>query len=132
MMWGESRRTDDAVTALLAELSQTHAALAGVRAQKEMLAVQAATAQTHVEWLRARVNALEAERASLLQRLLGGAIGAPVIQPIPSGPSPARGEQADAERETLGKLEAIFEDMGDDHARAYHLDHDAAGQVVQR
>lgn len=81
--------------------------LAGVRAERDSLKLQLASSQNHFDWLRVRVNALEVERAQLIEKAYGIKI------PVPEIVRPAKSP--------LELNTDIFNDMGDDAAKTLGL-----------
>src|SRR3990167_1634158 len=51
--------------------------LAAIRAERDSLKLQLSVSQNHFDWLRMRVNALEIERAQLIQKAYG------ITTPVP-------------------------------------------------
>lgn len=102
-----------------------------VRAYERIVGLerQLATVTTHAEWLRQRVNGLEMERATLLQRVIGGPVVAPTIHPFVPASELSR-EQADKAREALLSVESLFEDMGDEKAKEHQIRHDETGRLT--
>jgi hypothetical protein len=87
---------------------------------------QNATLQTSVQWLQATVNQLQAERAILLERVLGLNLPVPTIVQTPGTPESARHNQrtqrhVDEPAEPFD-LVAAFEDMGDEDAKKHGVD----------
>ena len=81
--------------------------LASVRAERDGLKSQLATTQANFEWIRIRLNALEFERAQLLEKAYG------VKVPVP--------EIVRSHGTTLGLTENLFEDMGEPAAKELGL-----------
>lgn len=81
--------------------------LSGVRAERDSLKLQLASSQNHFDWLRVRVNALEVERAQLIEKAYGIKIPVPEI---------VRPSKSPLELNT-----DIFNDMGDDAAKTLGL-----------
>ena len=82
--------------------------LAAVRAERDILKLQLASSQNHFDWLRVRVNILEAERTQLIEKAYGIKIPVPEIVRTP----------------VVNPLEmnnALFEDVGDDTAKTLGL-----------
>lgn len=87
---------------------------ATVRGKNAELEKRALAAEITNDWLRARLNQVEAERAMLLSKQTGIPFGAPVITPAGSD-SVGDG--------TAGLLDDLsFEDVGDERARQLGLD----------
>jgi hypothetical protein len=78
--------------------------LATVRAERDLLKIQLASSQNHFDWLRIRVNALEVERAQLIEKAYGIKIPVPEVirQPVMN---------------PLDMGNALFEDVGDKIAK---------------
>lgn len=81
--------------------------LATIRVERDGLKSQLATTQANLEWIRVRVNALELERAQLLDKAYG--IKVPVPEVVHRQISP------------LTLSSAIFEDMGETTAKELGL-----------
>lgn len=81
--------------------------LAGVRAERDALQSQLATTQANFSWLCVRVNALEIERAALLEKAYGIKVIVPEVVRQPSFP--------------MEFNSALFEDIGDDDAKKHGL-----------
>lgn len=81
--------------------------LAAVRAERDGLKSQLATTQANFEWVRIRVNALELERAQLLEKAYG--VKVPVPEIVRSHGTP------------LALPSSLFEDMGDTTAKELGL-----------
>jgi hypothetical protein len=81
--------------------------LAAVRAERDLLKLQLATSQNHFDWLRTRINILEAERAQLIEKAYGIKIPVPEIVRTPIN-SPELNS-------------AVFEDIGDEAAKILGL-----------
>ena len=81
--------------------------LAAVRAERDLLRVQLATSQNHFDWLRTRINVLEAERAQLIEKAYGIKVPVPEIVRTPTSPMELNSD--------------IFTDMGDENAKALGL-----------
>lgn len=131
----------------LAELRRTHdrmlTLLATDTGKREILTRELAVRQQNVDWLSAHVNRLEAERATLLDRVLHLTFAVPVIardatdhpelaaaigvgRPL----TPVDREPGDPEGVAVAALAmSSFEDVGDDVAAALGLRHDAAGNL---
>ena len=77
--------------------------LAAIRVERDGLKSQLATTQANLEWMRVRVNALEFERAQLLEKAYG--VKVPVPEVVRSQATP------------LPFSSAIFEDMGEHTAK---------------
>jgi hypothetical protein len=77
--------------------------LAAIRVERDSLKANLATTQANLEWIRVRVNALELERAQLLEKAYG--VKVPVPEVIHSQATP------------LGFSSSIFEDMGEHTAK---------------
>ena len=81
--------------------------LAAVRAERDTLKIQLATSTNHFDWLRIRINTLEAERAQLIEKAYGIRIPVPEIV-----------------RPNVNPLELnadLFNDIGDDAAKKLGL-----------
>lgn len=77
--------------------------LAAVRAERDLLKLQLATATNHFDWLRIRINALETERAQLIEKAYGIKIPVPeIVRP---------------NRSPMDMNADLFSDMGDDAAK---------------
>ena len=100
--------------------------------QNKALGRMLAAEQTNAEWLRVRVNALEQDKAMLLDRIINAparvAIPVPEIQ---SFTAPATGTGADPTGTSIHTLsgdprqlwgDAAFEDVGDERAALLGLD----------
>ena len=77
--------------------------LAAVRAERDTLKIQLATSTNHFDWLRIRINTLEAERAQLIEKAYGIKIPVPELV-----------------RQNVNPLELnadLFTDIGDDAAK---------------
>lgn len=86
-------------------LAVNHEELVRLRSDNAALVRHNSSIQTTLDWLRTRVNALEMERAQLVQKALGISLPVPEILRNPVV-SPV-------------ELNAdLFEDMGDDKAKA--------------
>ena len=81
--------------------------LAAVRAERDGLKSQLATTQANFEWIRVRLNALEFERAQLLEKAYG--VKVPVPEIVRSHGTP------------LGLPANLFEDMGEPAAKELGL-----------
>ena len=86
--------------------------LAVARAERDSLKLQAAINQNNFEWARLQINALEVERASLMERVHN------IRMPIPELTRPMR-----PLAETLGSGSAddLFTDMGEERAKKLGL-----------
>lgn len=115
--------------------------LAEATGRASELTRQLAVMQQNFDWLANHVNRLEAERSTLLARLLDLGITAPQIArttPEPRAgsivgqPIPEEGrEPGDEIGVALAGIHASsFEDMGDDAARLYGVTHDPATGMV--
>lgn len=82
--------------------------LAAVRAERDVLRTQLVVAQTHFDWLRTRVNVLEAERVVLLDKAAGIKLAAPEFLRT-SNPNP------------ITEQNFSFEDLGDEAAKKFGL-----------
>jgi len=76
-----------------------------LKTERDGLKVQALVNQNHFDWLRQRVNVLEAERAQYLEKLYGIKVPVPEIV-----------RQADP-RSVLQLTSDLFNDVGDDNAK---------------
>lgn len=90
---------------------QMQADLAVVRSERDSLNLQLVTAKTNFEWLRLKVNALEVERAALLEKVYGLKIPIPELAPM----------HPNVTARDLGTMEDLFNDMGDDEAKRQGL-----------
>lgn len=88
--------------------------LATVRAERDALKLSEATAQSHFSWLTLRVNALEAERAQLIQKAFGIHIPVPEIVRTTSN-------QRAGNSNVFELTSALFEDLGDAAAKELGL-----------
>jgi predicted nuclease with TOPRIM domain len=86
--------------------------IASVKAERDTLQRQTTHLQTSFDWLRLRVNALEVERAQLIERAYG-------IKPIV--PEISRASSNDFKRTLEQMSTALFTDMGDEEARKQGL-----------
>ena len=84
--------------------------------------------ETSIDWMRARVNQVEAERAVLLSEKTKLPFGAPIIR-----------QQSAHERQVEDQLQQMaqeigvsFEDIGDEAAAKQGIDHDDFGLVINR
>lgn len=94
--------------------------LAKNKEEARVLDKQNGILQTHLDWLRVRVNQLEQERAQLYYRVADIKLSTPVIESI--APSPRQGSP-------FHEMPS-FEDMGDDEAKKQGVAHDTAGNLV--
>lgn len=88
--------------------------LHALRATNLELEKRCLTSEVHADWLRARLNHVETERAVLLSRQTGLPFGAPVIRP-------AEGETGEAGIPSIMD-DLSFEDIGDAKARQLGID----------
>lgn len=86
--------------------------MAAVRAERDLLKTQLTGANANFNWLRLRVNALEVERAALVQRAYGIALPVPEVVTAQSTPLPDVNH-------LLGLSQSLFEDMGDPIAKEF-------------
>jgi hypothetical protein len=84
--------------------------LAAVRADRDALKLQVAISSNHFDWLRLRVNTLEAERAQLIEKAYGIRIPAPELVR-----TPVVGDGAESDKQFT------FDDIGEDLARKLGL-----------
>jgi len=111
-MWIDRKIYEDMKTEMAVALAQA----ATLDKQNGML-------QTHLDWLRLRVNQLEQERAQLYFRVADIKISTPVIEQVaPMSKQPRVGSP-------FHEMPS-FEDMGDDEAREQGVGHDSAGNLV--
>lgn len=89
-------------------IDTTREELAAVRAERDALKLQLATANNHFDWLRLKVNALEVERAQLLDKAYGVKALVPEI---------TRQEPVSLEKVLSQFNSAIFDDVGDEKAK---------------
>lgn len=111
-----------------------------LRERVAQLERQLATTQANFEWLSAHVNRLEAERSTLLSRVLHLQLPAPEIvrDHTAAPPTPTQNRIAGVPVEddyansipALQAMQNAFEDMGDEAASALGIVHDRAGNVV--
>lgn len=73
-------------------------------------------------WLMLRVTSLEKERAVFVERMFGVKIAVPELSPIPIVHDPFAENPLN---ETMS-----FEDVGDEAARQFGINHDSEGRVV--
>lgn len=78
--------------------------LAAIRAERDMLKVQLATSQNHFDWLRIRINALETERAQLIEKAYGIKVPIPELVRPPTSPLDLNAD--------------LFSDIGEDAAKS--------------
>ena len=81
--------------------------LSAVRAERDALKIQNVVTQNHFDWLRIRVNALETERAQLIEKAYGIKVPIPEIVRTPVHP--------------IDFNSALFEDVGDETAKELGL-----------
>lgn len=79
--------------------------LASVRAERDSVKLQLGVTQTNFDWLRMKVNGLEAEKAALLEKLYGMRVPVPELIR-----TPAKDPTTD---------DFSFADIGDDLAKKY-------------
>lgn len=124
------RERSHAVAQLLRGLLGDQATeLAALRAVNGNLRSQITRLESQFEWARVRLNAVELERATFLQRLLGTAPLIPEIQ----GPMPRPVASASSVGDAFAKgfgLAGIFEDIGDKEAGQLGLGHDDEGNLT--
>jgi chromosome segregation ATPase len=106
-------------------LTAQHERAAGAIAEAATLKEQNRVLQTHLDWLRVRVNQIEAERARLIEKALQIKVAVPTIS------SPLHPPDRTAAPK-LEQLAALFEDVGDEAARELGIEHDADGGVLYR
>ena len=104
-----SKSADSNATVLREALTSLREELASVRAERDSLKLQAAIDRTHFDWLANKVNALEQERAGLIERAYN--IRLPAVPELTRITTPA------APLEEAFKLQDIFCDIGDDVAK---------------
>jgi len=85
--------------------------LVTVRSERDGLKAQLAVTQANFEWLRVRINSLEAERAQLIKKAYG------IDVPVPEVVRTPRIQDSDL----IGLTSALFEDIGDDNAKKLGL-----------
>ena|SRR5436190_13236882 len=119
-MWFNTDQTK-AIDSLMELLADERDRCARAEGALDVAERQLAIAQNNFEWARVRLNQIEAERASLLQALVHVPIQ-PVAIERPDEPVSAGAGLPN----TLG---FDFEDIGDDAARHYGIDHEARGAV---
>lgn len=99
---------------------------------------QLTVAQNNFEWARVRLNAVEQERALLIERVLAVRFPVPVFTREVGPAEMPQAEQAKAEDDTSSLLKGlglplnIFEDVGDSEAAAAGLTHEDDGTVVTK
>jgi hypothetical protein len=89
----------------------------------EMLVAQKAKDDQHIDWMRHRINALEKEKAALIQKELGITLAVPEIMTVRPG--------------TVGGAPDFshipsFEDVGEDEAKRLGIDVDADGRLFYK
>ena len=90
-------------------INQYREQLAAVTAERDVLRLQAVTVQNNCEWFRLRVNALEVERAQLVEKAFGIHLPAPEI--VRAAPPAA----------AFDPRNFTFEDVGDTMAKELGL-----------
>lgn len=82
-----------------------------LRAERDALKIQLASATNHFDWLRIRVNTLEVERGQLIEKAYGIRIPVPELaRPVtPIAPN------------VVDKFADLFEDMDDEQAKKLGL-----------
>lgn len=107
--WFESLKeaSDSAISVNIALVNDLRQELTAVKTERDALKLQAAVNQNNFEWIRTRVNALEMERAQLIQKAYG--INLPVPEVVRT-PRPGQGP------EDTGN-QFSFDDLGEDMAR---------------
>ena len=89
--------------------------------------------ESTIEWMRVRLNQVEAERAALLAQVTGARVMVPTIRPVGTPVVDERpGPIEPTPDGVLSGLSALFEDMGDDAADAAGIGHDTAGVIAFR
>jgi hypothetical protein len=95
--------------------------LTSLHGESQLLKTQKAKDDSHIDWLRHRVNALEKQNAVLMQKAAGIAMPVPEIIPTLA--------------RTIGGTPDFdhipsFEDVGEDEARRLGIDHDDEGRLT--
>lgn len=85
-----------------------------LRVERDLLTSELASSRANSEWMRVRVNALEFERASLLEKAYGIRVPVPEITRV----TPV---QADATGMGFPSNLDVFNDLGDDLAKSLGL-----------
>jgi predicted phage tail protein len=85
--------------------------LAALRAERDGLKAQLSVTNANFEWLRVRINSLEAERAQLIKKAYGIDVPVPEIVRTPRI----------AGTDMLGLNSALFEDVGETAAKELGL-----------
>lgn len=103
--------------------------VATLTAEHRLYAEQNKVLQTTQDWLRARVNQLERERAELFKHVTGLRIPVPEIHPTVVGGLPVT--RADLEAQMKRNLNEMpsFEDPGDDEAARLGISHREDGTL---
>jgi len=104
------------------------------RGRREILERQVITQNTIAQFLCARVNQLEGERAAFIEKLTQVALPVPQLTATPPRINPDHPEEATrrALDEFIKGGNPMFEDMGDDAANKQGLGWDEQGIVVGR
>ena len=123
---------------LSARIGDLEKRCAAAESAKVLLQEQLRVAQNNFEWARLRLNQIESERALLFDRVLNvqfpalelarglGRADVPPAETVdPYAPLPGI-------LDGLGMSASIFEDLGDEQARAQGLAHDDDGAVVEK
>jgi hypothetical protein len=108
--WIESKERDAGTNAetLRETISLLRESNAAISADRDATKLELAHAQINFDWLRARVNSLEVERAQLIDKAYGLHLPVPEIVRAPVNP--------------IDFNMALFNDMGDDEAKAQGLE----------
>jgi hypothetical protein len=119
-------------------LSDAKRELAEARTRIDGLERALAVAQNNFEWARVRLNAVEQERAILIDRVMGVRVPVPEMsrEPAAAGTVATGPREAEDARSALlaglGLPLNIFDDIGDTAAAAAGLDHDDLDNVVPK
>ncbi len=101
---------------------------AEARGAREQVAGQKST----LDWMRVQINTIQAEKAALLSALTKTPVLTPTIRAADSSPLTVDTKKPEQVNTFLSELSAVFEDVGDDAAKALNIDHDEKGGVVYR
>lgn len=119
-------------------LDERNREIAVLQSENAVLKHQLSIAQNNFEWSRVRLNSVEQERAVLIDRVLGVTFPVPVMT-REAGPADTRTmvekEAEDASSallKGLGMPLDMFDDVGDDAAKAAGLVHEDDGTVVMK
>jgi hypothetical protein len=103
------------------QLSAVGVSLGEQRGKVDVLSVQKAKDDLTIDWMRHRINALEKERAILLQKVAGVSLPVPEIVPTRPGTMSTPPDFVSL---------PSFEDVGDEEAARLGIKHEPDGSVT--